>query len=88
MKATRTQRAAVTSAQKTVAPVTAGNTVAAEFLRLREVEKFFGLKRTYLYGLIRTGSVKSVALRKKGARFGVRLIHVASLRRFLHANMS
>jgi hypothetical protein len=85
MKATRTQRAAATGAQKTVttSPVTAGAGCEAEFLDLKGVERFFGLKRTLIYEFIRKGAVRSVSLRKPGARTGKRLIYVASLRQFL-----
>jgi hypothetical protein len=58
-----------------------------EFLRIPDVEKLFGLKRSTLYEILRTGKVRSVALRKEGAAKGVRLISTQSLRDFLNSKI-
>lgn len=54
-----------------------------EFGRTRDVERLFGLKRGITYRLIADGSIKSIVLRKRGNKTGVRLIHLASVRAFL-----
>jgi hypothetical protein len=59
----------------------------AEFWRIPTVERFTGLKRGHVYKLINAGAIKSVVLRKKGSKTGVRLIHVKSLRNYLHSMM-
>jgi hypothetical protein len=43
-----------------------------------------GLARTTTVELIDSGAVKSVTLRQPGARRGIRLIHLPSLRKYLH----
>ena len=42
-----------------------------------------GLSRSYIYRLIESGSLKSMSLITPGAKKGVRLIHVPSLREWL-----
>jgi hypothetical protein len=42
-----------------------------------------GLARSYVYELIKDGSIKSVSLRKQNQSRGVRLIHLPSLRKFI-----
>jgi hypothetical protein len=69
----------------------------AEFMRLPapgEQDPVFGLKRSYLNLLIlpcrENGfrpPVKSFVLRRTRARKGVRLIEIASLRAYIHAQM-
>ena len=58
-----------------------------EFLRIPDVERLFGLKRGLTYQLIGAGKIKSVSLRKKGARTGIRLVATQSLRDFLNGQM-
>ena len=58
-----------------------------EFLRVHDVQRVFGLKRGHVYALIAAGLVKSVCLRKPGAKTGVRLVHVESLRLHLYAHI-
>ena len=43
-----------------------------------------GLARTTVGELIDSGLVKSVTLRQPGAQRGIRLIHLPSLRKYLH----
>ena len=45
------------------------------------------IKRGYLYGLEKAGLIKTVSLRAPGQIKGVKLINVASVRAFLHAQM-
>jgi len=59
-----------------------------EFLRIPDVERLYGLKRSKLYELLGTGEVKSVQLRKKGARTGVRLVSTQSIRDLLNSKMT
>ncbi len=58
-----------------------------EWGRASDVQKIFGLKRGYLYTLINAGLIKSVCLRKAGARTGVRLFHIGSIRNFLYSHV-
>lgn len=73
------------SANTTTAPITPGDGGAnlPEFGRCDDVRKLFGLKRGYTYQLINAGKIKSVCLRKPGAKTGCRLIHLQSVRDFL-----
>lgn len=69
---------------------------APEFIRLpkpRHRDPLFGLSRSYLNFLVLPSkennfmpAVKSSVLRRRGARTGVRLINVESLRAFIEAN--
>ncbi len=61
--------------------------MAAEFGRVPDVERIYGLKRGVTYALIREGKLQSVCLRKPGAKTGVRLVHLASVRALLHSQM-
>jgi hypothetical protein len=58
-----------------------------EYGRFDELERRFGIRRSTAYELINAGKIKSVAVRKKGARSGIRLIDFASVREFLRGNM-
>jgi hypothetical protein len=76
------------SANKTAAPIAPGATGAVpEFCRPGDMPRLFGIGRTYAYQLIQEGKIKSVSLRKRGARFGVRLISCDSVREFLAREM-
>jgi len=59
-----------------------------EFGRWQDVQRLFGIKRGTLYGLIAEGQIRSITLRKPGRKFGCRLIHLQSVRDYLHALMS
>jgi len=74
-------------ANKTTAPVEPGAVGSPEFGRIPDVQRLFGLKRGYVYLLLNEGKIKSVCLRKRGAKTGVRLIHLQSVRDFLQANL-
>ena len=70
--------------------------IEPEYIRLprtRERDPLFGLSRGYINYLILPSrsndfipKVKSCVLRKKGAKSGVRLIEVKSLRDYIHRN--
>ena len=81
--------ARTTGAGTTVAPIAPGDCGAAlpEFGRLADVQRLFGLKRSFTYELINSGKIKSVSLRKRGAKTGCRLIHLQSVRDYLTAQM-
>jgi hypothetical protein len=78
-----------TGAGTTVAPIAPGDCGAAlpEFGRLADVQRLFGLKRGFTYQLINEGKIRSVSLRKAGAKTGCRLIHLQSVRDYLTAHM-
>ena len=62
------------------------DTCEIEWARLPNVERMFGLKRSKAYELIQTGEIRSSCIRRKGAKTGVRVIDVASVREFLRNN--
>ena len=74
--------------QFTTAPVTAGNFSGTlqEFGRYPDVQRHFGVKRGITYQWIRAGLIKSVVIRKPGARAGIRLIHMQSVRDFINSH--
>jgi hypothetical protein len=74
------------NANTTTAPVEPGVVGSPEFIRIGDARKIFGLGRTYCYNLITDGKIRSVVLRKRGAKTGVRLLDVDSVRAFLQAN--
>ena len=55
-----------------------------EFCRLGDLRKLFGLNRSYAYVLMNEGKIQTVSLRRPGHKFGVRLVHVASVRAYLN----
>ena len=59
-----------------------------EFIRLPDLERRCGIKRGIAYRLIQQGKIKSISLRQPGAATGLRLIHLQSVRDFLHAQMN
>ena len=77
-------------AEKTAAPISPGDCGATipEFGRVPDAQRLFGLKRGFLYGLINAGLIKSVCLRKPGAKTGCRLIHLQSVRDYLTAHLN
>jgi len=54
-----------------------------EFGRFDDLQRRFGIRRSTAYELIGAGKIKSVAVKKKGARSGIRLIDFNSVREFL-----
>ena len=59
--------------------------IEPEFLRVKDVEKMFGLNRGKLYALIREGAVISKSLCTRGTIRGVRLVSVDSLRNYINS---
>lgn len=57
-----------------------------EYGRFDELERRFGIRRSTAYQLIDRGLIRSVAVKKKGSRCGIRLIDFESVREFLRAN--
>ena len=59
------------------------NFIQPEFLRVKGVERMFGIKRGKLYQLIRNGIVSSKSLRTRGTIRGIRLISADSVRDYI-----
>jgi hypothetical protein len=76
-----------TGAATTTAPIEPGAIGSPEFCRPSDCRHLFGLSRTFVYQLIQDQKIRSVCLRKPGARTGIRLIDVASIREFLTSQM-
>ena len=57
-----------------------------EFLRVKDVELMFGIKRGKLYALINEGKIKSKTLRSRGTVRGIRLIDIQSVREFINSS--
>ena len=57
-----------------------------EYGRFPDAKRHFGLTRSKVYDLIWSGAIKSCVVKKKGARHGVRLLDMASIRDFLRSN--
>jgi len=71
--------------ETTTEPVQPGNfnNVLPEFGRLADVTRHFGIKRGTAYNLLTDGKIKGVLLRVRGAKSGVRLIDMASVRNYI-----
>lgn len=54
-----------------------------EWLRPKDIPKYFGIGRSKSYELIASGKVKSVSLRKRGQKHGTRLVSYDSLAAYL-----
>ena len=82
---------ATADAKLTAAPIETGASVSIlpEFGRIPDVERIFGIKRGLCYQLISADppAFKSVCIRKKGAKTGVRLVHLASVRAWLNKQL-
>ena len=78
-----------TASEFSAAPIQPGESgsLQPEFIRVPDVERIFGIKRGHCYALIGSGAVKSVCLRKPGAKTGVRLVSYASIREHLNSHM-
>ncbi len=73
----------------TIAPVAACDNMStsAEWGRLRDLERLFGLRRGTVYTLLRDGKIKGCLLRIRGQQSGVRLIHLQSVRDYINTQM-
>jgi hypothetical protein len=76
------------AANKTTAPVEPGAVGFSEFCRPADCRRLFGVGRSYVYQLIASGDVKSISLRKRGAKTGIRLIDVQSVRDYLRGQFT
>ena len=76
---------AESGAQLTTAPIHAANlsTTQPEFCRLPDLQRLFGIKRGHAYSLMHEGAIRSVSLRRRGYKLGIRLVDVASVRDYL-----
>lgn len=54
-----------------------------EWLRPKDIPKYFGIGRSKAYELIASGKVKSVSLRERGQKHGTRLVSYDSLAGYL-----
>ena len=77
------------AAHLTSQPIEPGDigSILPEFGRIADVERMFGVKRGILYRLIQAKKIKSCCIRKPGAKTGVRLVHLASVRELLTSNL-
>jgi hypothetical protein len=62
--------------------------VLPEFGRTEDVERIFGIKRGTLYNLFEQKKIRSVLLRIKGSKSGVRLWHLESIQEYLMEAMA
>ena len=60
------------------------NELQPEFCRLQDLRKMFGITRSYAYLLMKDGRIQTISLRRPGQKFSIRLVHVASVRAYLH----
>jgi hypothetical protein len=56
-----------------------------EWIRPKDVPRFFGLGRTQTYELIAANKIKSVSMRQRGQKHGTRLISYDSLSAYLES---
>jgi|LakMenEpi03Aug12_release.lakeMendotaPanAssembly.Ray.scaffolds.fasta_scaffold2735060_1 hypothetical protein len=56
-----------------------------EWIRPKDVPRFFALGRTKIYELLAEGKVRSVSLKKRGQKHGTRLISYDSLSAYLES---
>jgi hypothetical protein len=68
--------------EMTDAPVAPGNTAGqqAEFGRIADVTRLYGLRRGTIYNLLQSGKIRGCLLRVRGQKSGVRLIDLSSVR--------
>jgi hypothetical protein len=56
--------------------------VGVEYARVEAISRMFAVSRPFIFEAINKG-VKSLHIKKPGAKKGIRLIHVQSMREFL-----
>ena len=56
-----------------------------EWIRPKDVPKYFGIGRSRLYDLLGGGKIKTVSLRQRGQKHGTRLISYDSIAAYLEA---
>lgn len=72
-----------TTVDRTIDPVQEG----PEFARADTIKRMFGIGRGTLYNMADMGLIKSVRLRVRGQKQGLRLWHVQSIRDHLYKLM-
>lgn len=60
-----------------------GTPIRSQYLRVREVLKFYPLRKSMLYQLMRSGKIKSFVIKHRSAQRGIRLIDRDSLDLYL-----
>ena len=82
-------RTNATAGAKTAAPIEPGasGSIPVEFVRIPDLERLLGVKRGMAYFLIKEQKIRSCCLRKPGAKTGVRLVHLQSVRDYLNRFM-
>ena len=63
-----------------------GEKIEPEWWRVATAEHVTGIGKAKLYELIAKGKIKTACLKDDQQAFGVRLIHVASLRAYIEAH--
>ena len=58
----------------------ASYTVKPEWIKPKEVPRYFGISRPAVYNLMNNGKIKSISLRERGKASGSRLISYDSLK--------
>lgn len=62
--------------------------VAPRYVRVDDVQRIFGIKRTTLFALLKAGRVKSCSISVTGGRARTRLIDFASVEAFIQSQMA
>jgi hypothetical protein len=73
----------------TTRPVHAGDFtgIVPEFGRVADLSQHFGIKRGTAYNLLADGKIRGCLLRVRGAKSGVRLFDMGSVRDFINSQM-
>ncbi len=56
-----------------------------EWLRVNDTVRAFGLSRPFLFQLMATDQIESVHIKRPGAKKGIRLINVESVRAYIRS---
>ena len=70
-----------------IQPSNVANT-PAEFGRVGDLNRLFGLRRGSAYSLLKRGKIQGVLLRVAGQKSGVRLFSLDSVRNFIQGEMA
>jgi hypothetical protein len=54
-----------------------------EWAREKDITARFGMTHTVLYNLRKGGVIRSASIRTTGAKYGIRIFHVGSIRDFI-----
>jgi hypothetical protein len=65
-------------------PEPIAGSVEPEWSKIRYITQQFGMGRTTTFSLIADGTFKSVLLRRRNRKSGIRLVHVPSVRQYLN----